>query len=225
MLARHRKTRLPLTGWHALTDCSSCHPRAREGEYRGAPATCYGCHAKAYNATGTHPDHRRSGFGRNCVFFFFPTGWVPAAFSRSTSGLRRTHRFTLRGKHARVACTSCHRSGRAPSPRCASCHAADRGRARAPNHASAAFLRRCDRCHGDTAWRPARALTHKTRFPLVGRHRGLPCNSCHTDATRFVRYSCVGCHGRRSMAGRHRRTAGYVHESRACRRCHPLGRK
>jgi hypothetical protein len=223
-LARHRKTKLPLTGWHALADCSSCHPRARDGDYRGVPTTCYGCHGKAYNDPKTHPDHRRSGFSRSCEQCHRPTGWVPAAFSRSTAGLRRSHPFALRGKHARQACTACHR-GRRPSPRCASCHTADRARARAPSHAAPIFSRRCDRCHGDTAWRPARPSVHGSRFPLTGRHRGLPCGSCHTDPTRFARYSCVGCHDRRSMAGRHRRAAGYVHESRACRRCHPLGRK
>ncbi|MCA9666614.1 MAG: hypothetical protein KC503_13525 [Myxococcales bacterium] len=225
ILARHRRTRLPLTGFHALADCASCHPRSRASSYVGAPAACYACHASAYNDPKIHPDHKKAGFDTRCELCHRATGWSPARFTSTTTALTVHRSFALTGKHRAARCVSCHARGR-PSKRCESCHAKDAKRARV-SHAGWG-QRDCGRCHSNTAFRPARLAAHQKRFPLTGKHRGLACGDCHQGrgAAAFKRPTCAGsCHSMATTAQRHRRVSSYLWSSSACLRCHPQGRR
>lgn len=54
---------------------------------------------------------------------------------------------------------------------------------------------RCDACHTPGGWTPAKFAHDATGFPLVGRHTGVACASCHRRAfTEPVPQSCAGCH-------------------------------
>jgi hypothetical protein len=218
MLARHQQTRLPLTGVHALVDCTSCHPRADAGAFSGVPVTCLGCHRAEYEDPATHPDHRVAGFGPRCGDCHRPAGWSPAYFPHPS--------FPLDGQHRTASCNSCH--NREPVPReCVGCHADDLDSALTPDHRQLDFTDRCERCHRTSGWRPASFPDHERRFPIArGAHAGFDCADCHTDPSNFGVYSCTGaCHPRSRMDNEHRDEPGYVYDDRACLMCHPRGDK
>lgn len=138
---RHRLTRLPLSGVHALLDCSSCHVRSTEGTWTGAPAECFACHETDYRRD-IHPNHQGGGelapFPITCQDCHRPTAWTPA-FIRAGglqagltgSGTRASPRhdavFPISyGKHRNAACQSCHLTLEVPANvRCTGCHAHD----------------------------------------------------------------------------------------------------
>lgn len=138
---RHRLTRLPLTGMHALLDCTECHRRQSERTFSSVPADCFACHAKDYRRSDVHPRHTgvpgdpsQPPFPRDCTQCHRPTGWTPAVVPASKSfglaqslTLPRSHdmRFPIsRGKHRGAGCGSCHVSLERPrNVRCDGCHA------------------------------------------------------------------------------------------------------
>ena len=102
--------------------------------------------------------------------------------------------YPLRGMHANVACQACHINPvfRKTAHDCAACHA-DLHRAQMGN--------RCEQCHTVRGWTPAAQMSareHSNRFPLLGAHATVPCESCHQGAATgvFVGMSteCVTCH-------------------------------
>lgn len=170
---RHRRTRLPLTGMHALSDCTDCHRRTTDGQWSSAPADCYACHADAYRRSDVHPVHvggqgdpPSAPLSRNCAECHRPTGWSPAfipvnAFDAQRSALalrlsrlppdRHELLFPIRhGAHRDAECSDCHGSERvAQALRCTGCHAHNPVALRA-RHARMPAAQRdgaCLRCH------------------------------------------------------------------------------
>ncbi|MFH1842591.1 MAG: cytochrome C, partial [bacterium] len=146
-------------------------------------------------------------------------GWSPAAgFDH------RASRFPLTGKHEEVGCKKCHpsaivdgapliRYSGTPFSNCADCH---------DDPHAGRLGSRCADCHSTSSWRtvPLTSFSHEiTRFPLRGRHAGLPCESCHQPGESraplpFAR--CSDCHtefhGQADPAGQFSR----------CEECHDL---
>ncbi len=102
-------------------------------------------------------------------------------------------KYPLRGMHKSVACIGCHvklvftQVGHA----CADCHAdIHRGQLGA----------KCDSCHTVRGWQVSikDIQQHQNRFPLIGAHSALTCDSCHKGAAtgQFAGLStaCVSCH-------------------------------
>jgi hypothetical protein len=117
-------------------------------------------------------------------------GWRITRFDHARA------RFALRGAHAAVACTSCHKTPRfkdAPSA-CADCHLKD-------DRHKASLGDRCDSCHNQRDWR-LWVFDHQkqTSFALEGSHAQVRCESCHgkpAPAGRpiaAVDTTCVACH-------------------------------
>jgi hypothetical protein len=165
VLERHRRTRLPLTGRHAIIDCTACHRRTTERAFSHLPADCFACHAKDYRGN-IHPDHDGDPanpglvpFPRDCGACHRTAAWTPAVINpavlRLAAGAPRGHdlRFVLSyGKHRGLACDSCHAAPAEPRRvRCDGCHDAPSLRRR---HAAVAAVSAsgCLRCHpGGTA--------------------------------------------------------------------------
>ncbi len=140
---RHRLTRLPLTGMHALIECTECHRRTTEREWSSVPADCYACHAKDYRRSDIHPLHtggsNAAPFPHDCAQCHRASAWSPAfvdpralrqLVGSSVMGLTQaplTHEllFPIRqGKHRGTTCEDCHRSPTVPQAlRCTGCHA------------------------------------------------------------------------------------------------------
>ena len=140
-LELHRATRLPLTGMHALADCTQCHVRTGEREWSAPPAECVSCHADDA-AIDVHPDHLgRSGappFPRDCALCHRPSGWSPAIVDPATLPLVESlvappdHEARFRissGSHRGLSCDGCHVEPESPRRiECVGCHAHDRTR-------------------------------------------------------------------------------------------------
>jgi hypothetical protein len=163
LLARHRRTRMPLTGRHATIDCVACHQRGGDRTWTGLPTDCWSCHAADYTRPTIHPHHdgdptdpSRPPLPRDCARCHRTSGWQPALASGWL--LARTRPALAADHDARfVLSTVPHRDAA-----CASCHVDARPTARV----------RCDGCH--------------PRATLRGQHRGVPpaiagstCLRCH----------------------------------------------
>ena len=135
---QHRRTRMPLTGRHAVIECSACHKRQGERTWRDLPTDCYGCHSVGLAAV---PGHVPDRIHRACGLCHETTAWVPALTVSEVTRLADHDRsFILSaGSHRAVACDSCH---------------VDRARTRAV---------RCDGCHSTTALRSL----HRGPVPAV----------------------------------------------------------
>jgi hypothetical protein len=224
----HQKSRFPLLGKHADTTCAECHKSAN---FREASTECVACHRK--------DDRHERTLGTACADCHVERDWKSAPkFDH-----QRT-RFTLRNAHAarRVQCKDCHadlRSYRDTSRECNACHRKD-------DKHEAQLGERCETCHDDQRWKPARFDHARARFALLGRHLAVACESCHAspryrDAARDcggchrkddrheLKYgtACESCHNARSWAlwsFDHQRRAKWAldgaHAKVACARCH-----
>lgn len=102
----------PLTGAHAALPCSSCHAAG----FAGTPRDCIACHRDDYDRT-TSPSHRASGFPTTCQDCHGTSAWRPATFDHE--------RFfpIASGRHAGVACATCHvNPGNFSTFECTGCH-------------------------------------------------------------------------------------------------------
>jgi hypothetical protein len=192
----HGKTRFPLIGKHAQTDCSGCHRQANV--FKGTPMDCAGCHKAKDVHQGT--------LGTNCQQCHQPQAWKPSrGFDHSRT------RFPLIGKHREAACSGCHKAptqfhGLAGA--CIDCHRKDD-----PHEGKNGV--ECASCHNATSWKTT-SFDHSrmTKFPLVGGHSTLRCQSCHKGDLHKDKLDmrCVSCHAKQDV---HRGKLGAE-----CQRCH-----
>ena len=155
-LDQHRRTRMPLTGKHALIDCTACHRRSGERAFSDLPTDCYACHKTEYHAITIHPAHDGAGgmtpFPRDCGRCHRTTGWTPAVADPNMLPRVQIAQHDL----VFVLSTGSHRA-----TDCASCHI-DRVRTR---------LVRCDGCHQDAQ------LRSQHRVPVA--RSVAACLGCH----------------------------------------------
>lgn len=205
----HMNSRYRLTGAHEQVTCNACHlaptlriaPDAtgkRNPLYRPVPfAECSSCHA----------DPHKGRLSPKCSDCHVTQGFDVLdrrGFNHSLT------RYPLLGKHRQVGCDACHgRDMAKPRPvatSCTSCHA-DR-------HAGEATLAGqvvdCASCHRVEGFAPSTytvAQHGNTRYPLGGKHRVVPCASCHKSTTaagasaasrvthlRVAFATCTSCH-------------------------------
>ena len=88
-----------LQGVHASQACTSCH---RNGQYRGTPRECVGCHLSRYQATRS-PNHVAAGFPTTCdtCHRATDTSWNQGRFTHSAFPITS-------GRHANRPCSACH---------------------------------------------------------------------------------------------------------------------
>lgn len=130
----HSKLPFKLAGAHANIACDLCHGNASSlAEFRAAPTTCVGCHAKN--------DAHKGSFGTDCGHCHTPTVWTAANFDHRIFPINH-------GSAEKVAtCQTCHPRGLA-SYSCFGCHAHTPARVVAQHEGrSLASLQECVRCH------------------------------------------------------------------------------
>ena len=172
-LAEHATVGFALDGKHLATPCGACHTGARPRlNWVVASKECLDCHQ---NPHGTQFAKEMANGG--CAQCHTTFDWHQAKIDHST--------YPLVGAHSRTACTACHgkqTQGAQPAayrgiPReCEGCHT--------DTHASQFTktqpAKRCTACHDTFAFAMAAKFDHKTtRYPLDGKHVGLPCAECH----------------------------------------------
>jgi hypothetical protein len=191
----HDKTAFPLLGKHKTAECSTCHKSTR---YKETPKDCFSCHER--------DDKHRGQQGRQCGQCHVENAWKPAP--KFDHGLTR---FPLLGQHARVECKSCHASTQFKDAKleCYACHAKD-------DKHKKTLGTLCEQCHNARSWKTW-DFDHDTRtkFPLDGKHKGLPCSGCHTrpvEGKVLASAQCYSCHAKDD-----------VHEGsygKQCQQCH-----
>jgi len=83
-VALHNRTRFPLIGVHASTDCRRCHPGAEIGRFVPTDVECVTCHANDL-AAAINPPHIALGFVDRCDRCHLPTTWNQAQFNPAAS--------------------------------------------------------------------------------------------------------------------------------------------
>lgn len=99
--------------------------------------------------------------------------------------------FKLAGAHKSTECKACHKKigvYRQPEKICIDCHKAD-------DPHKERMGKKCENCHIEGAWLPARFDHSKTKFKLKNTHRDIECKNCHVNE----RYddtprNCYFCH-------------------------------
>jgi hypothetical protein len=159
----HRRTRMPLTGRHAVLECTACHTRQSERTWSDVPSECYACHKADYQRADVHPDHDGDPadpsvqpFPRDCGRCHRTASWsgaviVPTARGAFAAAARIEHDawFVLStGPHVTADCTSCHPDRRRTRlARCDGCHTADSIASQHPGRTVSRVARSCLRCH------------------------------------------------------------------------------
>ncbi|MBS1121334.1 MAG: hypothetical protein H6Q90_3562 [Deltaproteobacteria bacterium] len=228
-------TRFDLGSAHKKIKCLDCHTKAL-GESKPSGA-CAQCHAK----DNKHGD-RFSAFGSppTCQVCH-PSGgpkFTPSAFNHAT----RT-KFPLLFKHGEQSCRRCHR-GKGPSDfekldfdptkNCMSCHAHAKVHSD-DSHPSGKYKNtQCLGCHlhaGDPTIRTGKdnKIVDEIHgasgaFPLVKKHKGVPCADCHTGRDKRGKTSFSGLKPNCNAAGQCHEDS--LHEGTLggkCVACHASG--
>ncbi len=202
----HAETGHRLEGKHSLLQCGQCH---KTQSFLGLKTACLAC----------HQDTHRGQLGATCTTCHSQDSWK--AVSKFN---HRTTRFPLTGLHTSVACERCHipaQSGAVTRYRdvafstCASCH-------RDPH--AGAFLAPCSQCHTTNGWKTSTAALSanfdhgRTAYPLIGRHTGLQCRSCHTTSNfndTIANGRCTDCH-----TDKHAGQFAHLRDRGDCVSCH-----
>ena len=192
-VADHQRTRFPLTGTHAATECWLCHPGAGVGEFSGADPECLSCHGEDLQRV-TDPDHVAQGWTNRCDRCHLATSWGGAGFNHAN----------LRGQ-------------------CVGCHELEYFAVANPNHLGQGFPSNCELCHTNDAWSPdvfdhawPRVGVHLF-MACVDCHLSAPniagpggCVHCHA-------------HAEKRSAGDHLKVEDYSWSNPQCVDCHPDG--
>ena len=175
----HSKTQFLLVGRHLNLLCSGCHQDARSlADMRSTPTACINCHSK--------DDPHAGRFSEDCAACHNPDAWTPAKFDHNLA------RFKLIGKHANVACETCHKNGQfAGTPMdCASCHLPQ-------NPHGDVFGTDCGLCHNPNGWDQVSFDHAQTGFVLDGAHTLPECKQCHgTTPAAQMSSTCGACHAK-----------------------------
>lgn len=128
----HNKSRFPLTGSHAKTECKKCH---QTPAFHDTPSTCNGCHEK--------DDKHKGRFGTKCESCHYTGTWKSWDFDHAKT------RYPLDGAHKKVDCYDCHKDHNKPGRVCVACHVKDDAH-------DGGFGGQCERCHVTSDWKRVR---------------------------------------------------------------------
>lgn len=197
--AEHTKVRFTLTGAHAAIPCIKCHAdnkvRAKSTKifHWNEIPSCTTCH------TDIHKGQFAARMTNGCETCHSTQSWQEVSFSHAKTN------FPLRGKHAAIPCSQCHKAEKGfvhykgVKKECNACHKDQHAEQFAKNGTTM-----CEPCHTDNSWRPAQ-FEHNTqsRFALTGKHAAVPCNQCHKQGVinrqitviyKPLGTTCVDCH-------------------------------
>jgi len=172
----HSATNFNLEGLHRKVDCAKCHLPGKG--FRIQQRDCAACHRK--------DDVHKGSLGAKCADCHTEGNWKEAKFDHGKT------RFPLTGKHGDVKCADCHKNSQyKDTPKeCFACHKKD-------DKHKGQFATKCESCHETKSWKTIR-FNHDTdtRYPLLGKHHGARCESCHTGPLYQQKLSttCVDCH-------------------------------
>ncbi len=205
---RHDKTDFRLNAMHKTVSCTLCHPNQR---WKKIASDCYSCHQLNDSHAGR--------YGKKCQDCHSDKG-PPVDPKNPKSAWKRVRfdhqktRFSLKGKHRKLACSLCHPRqlyGQKLKTDCFSCHQQD-------DRHKGFYGPKCGQCHQPKGWKISAFDHQKTRFPLVAKHQQVACTNCHTRPVSGEKLGnrCINCHQLKNV---HRDK-----KFKRCERCHtPAG--
>ncbi len=223
----HSKTGYLLDGKHAATPCRACHTAQHisaatravlsrkdlSRTWMGLTQNCLSC----------HEDKHQGRFGTTCTQCHSTSTWQGAKIDDHAFDHSKTA-FKLVGQHLNTPCLKCHTPGTDGQPRytglqfstCAACH-------NDPHKGE--FKQDCAFCHTPSTWKKSSFTTtfdhSKTRFPLVGKHTTVACDSCHKSGdfkTPIAHTLCADCHKTEPHGGQFLNDP----DGGKCERCHTV---
>jgi len=226
----HAKTKFMLSGKHQSLECLQCHSNTGEKAREEKSLSFKVAHFAQCNSC--HKDVHLGKFGSACADCHNTQD-----FTRLNRGVSFNHsktRFPLEGKHLKLECRTCHKSGASKRgvafQTCMSCHK-DQHNGQFTDHASKGD---CASCHTVNGFQPSTftlADHSKSSFPLEGAHRAIPCFACHVEQKpRILRSSqqlkmnrftikvenCSSCHRDPHLG----ETKPFVATNESCTSCH-----
>jgi hypothetical protein len=212
-IAKHKKSRYPLTGAHVAVGCADCHKAGLAGRtdkilpFHFNDMTCTACHTDPHK--GEFKDRmaakRANGTPLGCEACHTSKSWIDiSGFDHSKT------KFALAGAHRGVACNECHKvlpstheiQFKGAPKECEGCHTDPHG----AQFAAKDGITKCADCHVDQRWAPS-TFDHdkRTQFPLTGGHENVGCPMCHSlqrevQGKSILFYKptskiCSDCHG------------------------------
>ncbi|HWX39128.1 MAG TPA: hypothetical protein VNY09_07785 [Candidatus Sulfotelmatobacter sp.] len=205
----HATSKYPLEGKHAAVTCDKCHmPAGKDTVYKVKFAACTDCHEDAHDKQFAAAPYQNRCEDCHTV----------KDFHRSTFTIakHKNTKYPLTGAHVAVGCAECHKAGLGgrtdkilpfhfPDMSCNSCHEdVHKGEFKermAAKRANGTPLG-CEACHNTRSWIDIQGFDHsKTKFPLLGAHRGVACGECHKvlPGTHEIQFKgapkeCEACH-------------------------------
>ena len=208
-----------------------CHTKGKEL----ANDKCLGCHdhanqkAKIAAGRGFHASSKVA--GRDCWTCHLEhkgkghdvMGW--AVFGKMQNYDHELSEFKLNGAHKVAKCENCHTRKNSKGVRlflgekdvCGTCHKEDQ-----PHRFEREEMMKCDRCHGEIAWKPSKkqlSFDHNDKkqaeFGLEGSHLDVACAKCHPKSEfNLIKDTkqCSACHENVHQ--------GQLFETVACDKCH-----
>ena len=178
-----------IEGKHTELKCAECHvPKKRSAlaKYKWPnlkKSECLTCHENIH--VGKLSSKYQNG---KCTTCHTQNEWKIKKFDHKIT------RYPLRGEHAEIDCTKCHRQSKGISTKdtkqyrwlglksdCLSCHADfhafDKHRAHKYKN-----LNQCLECHNESKWKEIHNFDHDkdTKYIIDGKHSTLKCSECHT---------------------------------------------
>ena len=172
-----RLTRYPLRGKHKTIACKTCHTGNLHKQK--LKSQCIACHLI--------DDVHKGQEGRECQQCHNESRWTSARFDHGLVA------FPLLGKHIKVKCKDCHpKSTFKDAPvACYACHKKD-------DEHKGRLGTQCEQCHNARNWRYWKFdHNRQTGFLLMGGHKGLRCDACHTQPagkSASISSRCSSCH-------------------------------
>jgi hypothetical protein len=144
----------------------------------------------AFGAMAQSPHGK--GFDLDCAQCHDSKGW---ALSKKSSFEHSSTGYVLDGQHKNVNCNTCHTKldFKKTATNCNSCH---------QDVHNQTVGNDCERCHTTQSWivQNIAKLHDQTSFPLVGVHKTVDCNQCHTSETNLnykpIGGTCIDCHSK-----------------------------
>lgn len=208
----HATSRYPLEGKHSKVECAKCHLPAGEATlYHVKFANCMDCHKDVHAG-----QFAAAPYNNRCEACHTVQDFHRVLF---TIAKHRETKFPLTGAHIAVPCSDCHKAGITHAAdnvmpfhfedrSCTVCHTDPHHgefRERMAAKRSDGTVVGCELCHTTAKWKELNRFDHsKTKFPLIGAHRGVACGDCHRPPAlettlknvdfRAASKQCFGCH-------------------------------
>jgi len=194
----HARFGFGLFGKHTKRPCVSCHKTNAKTGYRDG--ACFSCHTHKNVHQGQYNDKPCS----NCH--------VEGGKRKYSFDHDKDTRFPLIGFHGEAKikndCVLCHpgRIYRTGTLGCGDCHG---------DKHNGQLGKDCEKCHSPLLHFNAprsKSFAHNA-YPLEGKHKTIPCVSCHTDSNyKLGKRACLDCH---QKDDKHQGRLG-----KSCDRCH-----